>query len=99
MWTRWSTKSSSISTFRPPESDCADRVAAAAGDERARRAGAAREVGLPALDDRDEAREREDARGRRAVRAETERVAHHRAHREAAEHRLLGREPGALPQF
>ena len=38
-----------------------------------------REVGLPAVDRRDEAGEREDAGGRGAVGAEAERVTHHRA--------------------
>ena len=65
----------------------------------ARSAGPAREVGLPAVDDRDEAREREDPGRRRAVGAQAERVAHHRAHREAAEHRPLRRDAGALPQL
>ena len=60
---------------------------------------AAGEVGLPAVDDRDEAREREDPRRRGAVGAEPERVGHHRAHREAAEHGPPGRDPGALPQL
>ena len=53
-----------------------------------------RQIGLPALDLGHEAGEGEDAGRRRAVRAEAERVAHHRAHREAAEHGLLRRQPG-----
>ena len=56
------------------------------------------QVRLPALDGGDEAREGEDPGGRRAVGTEPERVAHHRAHREAAEHGALGRDAGALPQ-
>ena len=48
------------------EADLHDRVAAAVGDEHARVL-PAREVGLPPLDDRDEAREGEDPGRRRAV--------------------------------
>ena len=56
---------------------------------RTRSALAAGELGLPAVDRRDEAGEGEDRRGRRAAGPEAERVAHHRAHREAAEDGLL----------
>src|ERR1700704_4853732 len=53
----------------------------------------------PALDGRDEAGECEDAGGRWSIGAERERVAHHGAHREAAEDGLRGRDAGALPQL
>ena len=80
------------------EADLHDRVAAAVGDERAH-ALPALEIGLPAVDDGDEAREGEDPGGRRAVGPEAERVAHHRAHREAAQHGLPRAEAGARPQL
>ena len=80
------------------ERDVHDRVVAAVGDERAR-ARAVGERGLPAVDGRDEAGEGEDAGGRRAVRAEPQRVAHHRAHREAAEDGPLRGRARALPQL
>ena len=106
MW--WPASDSWYSTSRPPASSVSrarrakstvhDRVAAAVGDEHAGAAGAAREVGLPALDDRDEAREGEDAGRRRAVGPEAERVAHHRAHREAAEDGVLGRRRRSAPR-
>ena len=54
---------------------------------------AARERRLPALDRGHEAGEGEDPRRCRPVRPEAERVAHHRAHREAAE----DGGPGATP--
>ena len=57
------------------------------------------QVRLPALHGRDEAAEREDAGRRGAVGAEAERVAHHRAHREAAQHRALGADARALPEL
>ena len=52
------------------------------------------QVGLEALDDGDEPGERDDPRGPRPARPESERVRHHRALREAAEHRSLRRDPG-----
>ena len=55
-------------------------------------------VELPAVDDGDEARERDDRRRARAAAPEADREAHHRALREAAEHDPLVRqrvdEPG-----
>ena len=50
------------------------------------------EVGLPALDRRDEAAEREQRLRARPALPEPERVAHHRALREAAEHDAVGGE-------
>src|SRR4051795_10797617 len=66
------------------EPDLHDRVAATVGDERAQ-ARSPVEVGLPAVDDRDEAGEGEDPGGRRPVGAEPERGAHHGGPGEAAE--------------
>ena len=57
------------------------------------------EVRLPSLDDGYEAGEREDAGRGRPVSAQTQRVAHHRAHGEPAEHRPLRRDSGALPDL
>ena len=57
------------------------------------------EVRVPTRDGGDEARERQDPGRGRAVRVETERVAHHRPHREAAEDRALGPEPVGRPQL
>src|SRR3954454_14005495 len=79
------------------EPDLHDRVAATVGDERAP-ARPPVEVGLPAVDDRDEAGEGEDPGGRRPGGAEPERVAHHGAHGEAAEDGPLRPEPGPRPQ-
>ena len=83
-------------TGRPCELDIHHRVAAAVCDEHAR---VALQVRLPAVDRGDEAAEGHDPRGRRTVRAEAERVAHDRAHREPAEDRVLGRRSGALPRL
>src|SRR5438105_3178860 len=52
------------------------------------------EVELEALDDGDEAGEGDDRRRPRSILAEPERVAHHGALREAAEDRVLRRDPG-----
>ena len=57
------------------------------------------EVALPALHDGDEPGEGKDPRRRRPVGAEPERVAHHRPHREAAEHGALGADARALEQL
>ncbi len=77
--------------------DVHDRVLAAMGDEHRHRL-AGDQVGFPAVDRRDEAGEREDPGGRGPVAGKPERVAHHRAHREATEHGPCGREAGALPR-
>ena len=53
----------------------------------------------PALEHGDEPGEGEYPGGRGPVGAEPERVAHHGAHREAAEHGLRGTQAGALPQL
>ena len=81
----------------PGEADVHDGVPAAVGDEgtQPRAVGQGR---LPSLHGRHEAREREDARRRRSLAPEPERVAHHRAHREPAEDGALRADAGALPQ-
>jgi hypothetical protein len=68
------------------------------GDERAE-FGAVIEAGAPTFDGWDEARHRKDPGRRRTIGSERERVAHHRPHREAAEHGALRPEAGALPQL
>jgi hypothetical protein len=80
------------------EVDADHRIVAPVGDERAD-AAAIGQPRLPAVDRGDEAGEGEYPGGRRALRCERQRVAHHRAHREAAQHRARGRDAGALPQL
>ena len=81
-----------------PELDADHRVAPPVGNERAH-AWAALEVRPPAVDDRHEPRERENPGWGRPVGSEAQRVAHDRAHREAAEHGGGRRDPGPLPQL
>src|SRR5436305_4198377 len=79
------------------ELDPDHRVVAAVADEDAG-AGAIGEARLPALDRRHEAAEGEDPRRRRPLGVQPRRVAHHRPHREAAEHGPLRRDPSLLPE-
>ena len=79
------------------EADLDDRVAAPVGDEGARPL-AVGERRLPALDRRHEAAEGEDAGDGGSVGAERHRVAHHRPHREAAEHGPLRARPRSPPR-
>jgi hypothetical protein len=67
------------------EADADDGVQRSVGDGRGE-AGAVGEGEVETLDARNEAREGEDRRRSRAARAERERVAHHGALRETAEH-------------
>ncbi len=93
---------------RPPRSSCSravrancdvdHRVAAAVRDER-REALRGRSATAASRHGRDEAGEGRMPRRRRPVGAEAERVAHHRAHREAAEHGPLRADARALPQL
>lgn len=70
------------------EADVHHRVVTAVGREHAG-LGAAGQVRRPAIHRRDEPGEGEDAGDRWPVCAEAHRVAHHRAHREAAKHGVL----------
>src|SRR4051794_28868983 len=79
------------------ELDADHRVVAPVADEDAG-AGPVGEARFPALDRRHEAAEGEDPGRRRPLGAEPHRVAHHRAHREAAEHGPLGPDPALLPE-
>jgi len=72
----------------------------AVGDEGAQAGlGAAGDVGRPAVDGRDEAREGEDPGGRRARWVQAQGIGHHRTHGEPTEDRLGGRQAGALPEL
>ena len=82
----------------PRERDVDHRVLTSVSDQYAQVLTAVR-LRPPALDARHEARACEDPGRRQAIGAEPERVAHHGPHREAAEDRLLGSEPGAAPQL
>ena len=103
----WATSDSWYSTSRPPASRSSRarraKPTSMIGSFRAVRDEGARplppgQVRLPALDRGHEPRERENPRRRRPAGSEAERVAHHRAHREAAEHRALRRDARLLPE-
>src|SRR5436309_11779502 len=68
---------------RKPDTD--HRIIASMGDEHTRVL-AVSKVRIPAFDRRDESGEGQDPCRRRPVRPKSERVAHHRAHRESSEH-------------
>lgn len=79
------------------EADLHHRVGAAVGDEDTGSLSIV-QMRLPIVDDRDEPTEGKDPCHRRPIGSKGHRVAHHRSHGEATEHRSGGLDPGLVPE-